>query len=103
MAIAVHKDLLNIYAFDTWTDLIDHLYFLVVDVWELAQGQQGALLSMDNNELARPGSQQEAVLSMDNNGVARPGRRLRRTRIVNVYDNTIGEGCTWQGAEVQWR
>src|SRR6266487_3434359 len=55
VAIAVRRDLLNTYAFDTWTDLIDHSYFLVVDVWELAQGQQGAFLSWDKNKLARPG------------------------------------------------
>jgi len=75
----------------------------VVDVWELAQDQQGALLSMDNNKLMRPESQQETVLSMNNNEITRPERRLQQIRIVNVYDNTIGKGCTWQGAEAQRR
>lgn len=29
---------------------------------------------------------------------------LRRTRIVNVYDNRVGQGCTWEGNFPQnWR
>ena len=71
VAVAVQKDLLNTLAFDTQTDLINHPYFLVTDIWELALGPQR--------------------------------QRQRRTRVVNVYDNIIGEGCTWQGSVARWR
>ena len=65
------KDLLNIYAFDIQTDLIDHSYFLVMNVWELAQDQQGAFLSWDKNKLMSPESQQETLLFMNNNKLIR--------------------------------
>lgn len=45
------------------TDLIDHHYFLGLDIPEI-------------------------------DGQSRSGRR---TRVVNVYDNQVGQGHTWQG------
>ena len=71
VAVAVRKDLLNAMSTDIRTDLVDHPYFLAIDVWELAPGPTK--------------------------------RRLRRTRLVNVYDNIVGMGRPWQGNEPRRR
>lgn len=69
---AVRRDIANTYAIEARTDLINHPYFLVLDIWELAPGQ------------AR--------------------KRVRRTRIVNCYDNWLGRGRPWRGQEAhRWR
>lgn len=61
--IAVKKDLLNKIITESRSDLINHPYFLAIDVWEL-----------------HPQSQ----------------RKLRKTRLINCYDNRIGPNTTYQ-------
>jgi ribonuclease HI len=69
--IAVRRELLNQANLEARTDLIDHPYFLALDIWEL-----------DGGPLRK---------------------QVRRTRIINCYDNWIGRGCVWQGDVVQRR
>jgi len=69
VAVAVRKDLLSQKIFEARTDLLNHPYLMVIDVWDLD----------------------------------RSGNRARRTRIINCYDNWLGEGCCWQGSEARRR
>jgi hypothetical protein len=70
VAVAVRRDTLNKRIIEARTDLINHPYFLVVDVWDLERGSR---------------------------------KQVRRTRVVNCYDNWIGEGQVWQGQEARRR
>jgi hypothetical protein len=38
VAVAVQRGLSHALAIDTQTDLVNHLYIIVMDVWELASG-----------------------------------------------------------------
>ena len=59
--IAVKKDLAGKIVVDHRTDLIDHPYFMLLEIQELDP---------------------------------RSKRPERKTRVVNVYDNRVGRGCT---------
>ena len=48
---------------ETRSDLVDHPYIQVIDIWELDLG----------------------------------GNKSRKTRIINVYDNWVGDGYQWRG------
>ncbi len=61
---AVKKDLVDKVVVDHKTDLIDHPYFMLLEVREI------------DSRSKRPG---------------------RKTRVINVYDNRVGRGCTWDG------
>ena len=61
---AVRKDLVDKIVVDHRTDLIDHPYFMLLEICEL------------DLRSTRPG---------------------RKTRVINVYENRIGRGCTWDG------
>ena len=61
---AVKKELVNKIIVDNRTDLVDHPYFLTLDIRDI-----------DN----------------------RTNKPARRTRVINAYDNRVGQGCTWEG------
>lgn len=58
---AVRKDLIDKIMIDHRTNLVNHLYFMLLEIWELDPRSK------------------------------RPGRK---TRVVNIYDNQVGRGCT---------
>ena len=61
---AVRKDLLDKIAVEHRTDLVNHPYFILLEIRDLDQQSK------------------------------RPGRK---TRVLNAYDNRVGQGCTWTG------
>ena len=61
---AVKKELANRIIVENRSDLVNHPYFLTLDIRE-----------MDSQSK----------------------RLARRTRVVNVYDNRVGQGSTWEG------
>lgn len=61
---AVKKDLVNKITVENRSDLVDHPYFLALDIRDI------------DRQLNKP---------------------TRRTRVINVYDNRVGQGCTWVG------
>ena len=61
---AVRKDFVDKIVVDHRTDLLNHPYFMLLEIREL------------DPQSKRPG---------------------RKTRVVNVYDNRVGRGCTWDG------
>ncbi len=61
---AVRKDLTDKIVVEHRTDLINHPYFMLLEIRELEQQSKT------------------------------PGRK---TRVVNIYDNRVGNGCTWNG------
>ena len=63
VAIAIRRDLVDKVIVEARTDILDHPYFMIVDVWELNRAQE----------------------------------KVRRTRIVNGYDNWLGASHCWQG------
>src|SRR6267378_4077628 len=71
VAIGVRRDLQDTLNFDLCTDLIDHPYIMVIDIWELDNSAQR--------------------------------KKTRRTRIINCYDNWIGENLVWQGESTRRR
>ena len=62
--IAIRKDLLTKIITESRSNLVNHPYFLVIDVWEL-----------------HPQSK----------------HKMRKTRLINCYDNRIGLNTTYQG------
>ena len=63
VAVGVKRDLKGRLIVESRSDIVDHPYIQVLDVWELDS----------------------------------QGKKKRRTRIVNVYDNWVGEGHPWSG------
>ena len=61
---AIRKDLTDKLVVENRTDLVNHPYFILLEIWELDQQSK------------------------------KPGRK---TRALNVYDNRVGQGCTWSG------
>lgn len=61
---AVKKELVNKIMVENKTDLVDHPYFLALDIRDM------------DSRLNKP---------------------ARRTRVVNAYDNRVGQGGTWEG------
>lgn len=64
MVTAIRKDLTDKLVVENRTDLVNHLYFILLEIWELDQQSK------------------------------KPGRK---TRALNVYDNRVGQSCTWSG------
>lgn len=60
---AVKKELVNKIMVENRTNLVNHLYFLVLDIRDL------------DGKSYRP---------------------TRRARVINIYDNRVGQGCTWE-------
>lgn len=58
------KELVNKIIVEDRTHLVDHPYFLALDIRDM------------DSRLNKP---------------------ARRTRVVNAYDNRVGQGCTWEG------
>lgn len=67
---AVRKNLTDKIVVDHRTDLINHPYFMLLEIREL------------DPQSKRPGS---------------------KTQVVNVYDDRVGKGCTWDGGIPQIR
>lgn len=62
---AVKKELMSRIVVGNRTDLVDHPYFLALDIRDID---------------------------------SRKNKPARRTRVVNSYDNRVGQGCTWEGS-----
>lgn len=67
---AVRKDLLDKIVVKYMTDLVNHLYFVFLEIWDL------------NQQTKWPG---------------------QKTQVFNVYDNRVGQGCTWYGHNLRVR
>lgn len=67
---AIKKELVNKIIVDNRTDLVDHPYFLTLDIRDVD---------------------------------SRTNKPARRTRVVNAYDNRVGQGCTWEENTPQTR
>lgn len=67
---AVRKDLVYKIVIDHRTDLVNHPYFMLLEIRELNP---------------------------------RSKRLRRKTWVVNVYDNQVGRGCTWDGGVYRTR
>ena len=61
---AIRKDLMDKLVVENRTDLVNHPYFILLEIRELDQRSK------------------------------KPGRK---TRALTVYDNRVGQGCTWSG------
>ena len=61
---AVRKDLLDKIVIEHRTNLVNHPYFILLEIRDLDQQSR------------------------------RPGRK---TQVINIYDNQVGQGCTWTG------
>ena len=59
---AIRKDLMDKLVIENRTDLVNHPYFILLEIWELDQLSK---------------------------------KPRRKTRALNVYDNRVGQGCTW--------
>lgn len=67
---AVKKDLANKIIVENRTDLVDHPYFVALDIRDIDR---------------------------------QSNKPTRRTRVINIYDNRVGQGCTWVGYTPQNR
>lgn len=67
---AIKKELVSRIVVDNRTDLVDHPYFLALDIRDID---------------------------------SRTNKPARQTRVVNSYDNRVGQGCTWEEGTPQNR
>ena len=59
---AVKKELRNKIIVENRTDLVDYLYLVALDIWDIDK---------------------------------QSNRLTSRTRVINIYDNRVGQRCTW--------
>ena len=67
--IAIKKEILTNIVIENRSDLVNHPYFLVLDIWDLSKTKQ----------------------------------KMRRTRLINCYDQKIGPGTAYQEGETSRR
>ena len=69
VVVAIRRDLVNKVIAEARTDLLDHPYFMTMDLWELNRARE----------------------------------KIRRTRIINCYDNWLGISHCWHGGNERQR
>lgn len=67
---AIRKDLMDKLVVEYRTDLVNHPYFILLEIRELDQQSK---------------------------------KLWRKTRALNVYDNRVGQACTWSGGNSRIR
>ena len=122
VCIAIRRDIMALHIIEARSDLVNHPYALVLDIWEMSTKISTKITTKGSerkSERRRQGTSPNPGLSLPTlvggespkSGLAHSAAATdkaaagrRRTRIINIYDNRLGLGTCYQGeAERTWR